>query len=405
MKYRQHLRSALFVLSACYWSSTAQAKSFYFNVTLKAENQIKAVVRNTLRHEDAHISVSTQVANAKLLTGKLGTPDVFFDYYSLKEGDQISFDSEEIVRKYLIFLKKESSTPSFFKRITQLFLNQPADPFEIDLKEEIPLIPVAIKRRETSDYVYGFINPSQVSQLSPLEKKEINHEEIEKYLENSKEKLTVFFVTCKRDRREPCTLEINSKKSSSPSVNRSLASKNTFLVSTRAKFPQTSGFKYGRVLPSFDTPQGIYQLTGLGNRSQSEYGNKPYFNIDQCEQPIGTGTLETSQYVLNKLVPKQHQDDYWIHEYGIANALGRCGLRIHANNPEGIKASDSKGKQLPFTLTNGCINMGENHEEFIETLINEGIFKSEQLNSALSWAKWEKPENLGNIILIVKDVD
>ncbi len=167
-----------------------------------------------------------------------------------------------------------------------------------------------------------------------------------------------------------------------------------------------------RLAPNSDTPQGIYGLYASILSEDPLFGLMPRIDLDMSSgfsiSPINGFPYNIFSSVVDALVPKNAQQDYWVNEWPLAYALGRSAIRIHTN-PSNIDKDKfyMHFDKRSFHRTSGCINLESDLSVFLNILKKIGVFNNNYAigyKSNSSIGEYVIANNIGYNFVIVLDI-
>ncbi len=324
----------------------------------------------------------------------------FFKKIQLESGDCVLF--ERVERGSWTIRSWQSSELSWWRK---LFL--PLSRMKVNLSERVDLksreyVPAVLYRLTSKRRHYGLFPVDAFSKTTMIDNRELGMGDLRRHLEKNANDLTVLLVSCPRNRSESCSLEIFDRGQWMQTAGR----KFQLPLFGRSKVSEIKEKPYARITSGSDTPQGIYPLLGLQDNRDPRMGAQARLSIDFCEDPINFGShLGRDAQLLKSFLPLSHHEDYWVQEFALAHAMGRCGIRLHAANLSPAEDTPLFRKtDEEFNATHGCLNLGKDGmEKLISALETIGVFTRTQLIETEKTGHWQSPSRPGRVFVLVKD--
>lgn len=273
------------------------------------------------------------------------------------------------------------------------------------------LYPCILVTAKANDKEYGFVTKETLDQLSKVHtKKNVPLDQIISF--NTNPELTVLYAILPKDRSKPGKMMIKHK---GEWVNDKEGKRLVFPILGRSKNNIDSQTNY-RMYFRTDTPQGIYNVNGVMKHSdKTKFGTHAYLNIDDIRPSPGRFRYPYDKLLVRSLLPLGAQNEYWAHEFNLAQALGRYYFRVYSNDPKQIReyltnTSDSGNVQDLILPTTGGLNMGDSLHAFMDTLHHLGVINMEDFTDNIKVEDGNEllsnvTERIGLVYLIVKDED
>ncbi len=350
--------------------------------------------------ERVNLSVFPNLVRDAILHGEIkvfninNDPAVQFIHSYIQPGDKILLNKEEIFELTVIESNNEKGKfANLLYSLTHKNVKKKFHPF------------VGIRQDDRAKY-YGFIAIEQLDKLTAdLISQPLSKDALLNYSKNNK--LTILYALCPKNRQGLCAITIKHHGKWLLDANKKMKKFSAIALSVREYFDSNKSL---RILPTSDTPQGIYGLWGSMFSSKQYFGGVPRIDIDLNSIPLNGHAYNIFSYLLEDIIPNAALEDYWLNELPLAYAMGRSLFRLHANAVENVKPSDYAAidSNLKYLPSQGCIVLGEAMAEFFNTLVKLGIFVDRYSKLDYKYdgpTQWHAAKNLGKAFIIIKDVD
>jgi hypothetical protein len=340
--------------------------------------------------------VNKAVSNRQIEVYPANThPGIFYIPANLQPGDRVLLDPANAIKMQVTSYKGEGVSPE-------------KKPTTLETTTDL-WVPFVAFRDKSQEKWFGLMPAQNVAALQRDQgRRDLSVDELLAY--RGGKGLTLLYIVCPKDRNTIATLRI---KHDGEWVRGEDGEIIAFKVLVRSRREQKRPEEMSnRLVPSNDTPQGIYGLWGTMLSSDPLFAGVPRIDLDMFMPPINGYPYEFFAYVLQQILPESAWQDGWVHELPLAYAMGRSAMRIHDNSRAAHTVSFYQEPETGrwFHPTAGCVNMGESMEKLLALLIDLGVLDGQYDKRMLTHVSglptsWNVAKSVGRAFVIVKDLE
>lgn len=256
-------------------------------------------------------------------------------------------------------------------------------------KELMSLIPFIGYRGKGKELFSGFIESKDIVRLT-IKKMDIDHPR--EFFQPTDTNITILYALLPRNRLSAGQLFIYHH---GKWVKNEQGQPRSFSILGLCKERNLWEFSK-RFLPQSDTPQGVYQIPYILYSKEKKFGYLPRLGL----VPLQINRL--SGHKIFDIFPKNWQESYWFHEALLATLMGRLDLRIHGsavNCAQKLEEYYTSGKH--FCRTSGCLSMGHEMDDLLETLSDIDILPKHFRQKTNNGKNFCYP--ISGLYLVIKD--